>query len=306
MNDVWRVVPLAFWIVASGCAVGPDRPAAISPDAAGDAPRKVYREAAGSALAEPLALSVDFAGAVYVGDGVPGRIVSWTASGDGSLEFQRPGQQPGFYPSDIEVSGFFVYALDPIERTLLRFDNRGAYRDILIQFDELSAGRRTTPVGLDVDAHGRIAVSDVGNHRVIVFDAYLSVEFVFGNYGSHEGQFDGPQGVSFTPTGGFVVSDTGNRRIQLFDAGGKFSRSLPSADANPLVRPRRAASDRDGNVYVADPDARRVFVFSADGALVRSIFPADAADFRPTDIEIDGANAIYVTDAASASVLVFQ
>lgn len=306
MKHVWSVASFVLWFAFSGCAAPTVRSVETSLGDGGEAPWRTYREAAGTALGEPLALSVDFAGAVYVGDGAPGRIVCWPASGEGPIEFQKPSQQPGFYPSDVEASGFFLYALDPIRRTLLRFDNRGAYRDILIDFDELAAGRRITPTGLDVDPNGRIVVSDAGNHQVIVFDAYLAVEFVFGNYGSHEGQFDSPEGVSFTPAGGFVVADTGNRRVQVFDAGGKFSASLPSLEANPLVRPRRAVSDKLGNVYVADPDARRVFVFTADGALVRSVFPADVRDFRPTDIEVDGSNAIYVTDAANASVFVFR
>jgi DNA-binding beta-propeller fold protein YncE len=292
--------------VVAGCAAPSGRSVSVSVDAEPRQPVAVYREVAGTALGEPLAVSVDFAGTVYVADGAPGRIVSWLAPGTGSLEFQRPAQQPGFYPGDIKTSGFFVYALDPDQRTLLRFDNRGAYRDVLIKFDELAAGRRIIPAGLDVDPYGRIAVADAANHRVIVFDAYLAVELVFGNYGSSAGQFDGPEGVAFTSSGGFVVTDTGNRRIQLFDAGGKFTRSLPGGEANPLVKPRRAVADKSGTVYVADPEARRVFVFAADGTLSHSLVPANVTDFRPTDIEIDASHAIYVTDAGSASVFVFK
>jgi DNA-binding beta-propeller fold protein YncE len=243
---------------------------------------------------------------MFLADGAPGRIVCWRTSGGKSLEFQRPDQQPGFYPSDIDLSGFFVYALDPVERTLLRFDNRGAYRDILIKFDEVSAGRRITPAGLDVDSYGRIAISEVGNHQVIVFDPYLSVELVFGSYGSHAGQFDNPQGVAFAPDGDMIVADTGNRRLQVFERGGKFSRILPGAGTNPLVGPRRAAIDRAGNVYVADPAAKQVFAFGADGSLIRSIRPAGVSAFNPVDIDVDPSGAIYVTDAANASVYVFR
>ena len=303
----WRSVgPFLLCLATVGCGAPSGRSAATSLDVEGQEPRTIYREVAGTALGEPLAVSVDFAGTVYVGDGAPGRIVCWPASGKGSIEFQKPTQQAGFYPSDIEVSGFFVYALDPVRRTLLRFDNRGAYRDILIKFDELAPGGRITPSGLDVDRYGRIAVSDLVGHQVIVFDTYLAVELALGNYGSSWGQFDGPQGVAFAPDGGFVVTDTGNRRVQLFDAGGKFSRSVPMGENNPLVKPRRAVADAGGNVYVADPDARRVFVFAVDGTLARSLFPANAIDFRPTDVEIDASGSIYVTDTASASVFVFR
>ncbi len=305
-NHPLSVGSLLFCLAAAGCAGPSSRSVTMSLDAGGQTPETVYRDAAGTALGEPLAVSVDFAGAVYVGDGAPGRIACWLPSGKGSFEFQKPTQQPGFYPSDIEATGFFVYALDPVQRTLLRFDNRGAYRDILVKFDELAAGRRITPAGLDVDSSGRIVVSDVSNHQVIFFDAYLAVELVFGNYGSHQGQFDSPEGVAFAPGGGFVVTDTGNRRIQLFDAGGKLLVSVPPGEPNPLVKPRRAVTDKNRNVYVADPEARRVFVFGADGTLLRSIVPANVSDFRPTDIEIDVSNTIYVTDTANSSVFVFK
>jgi len=296
------LIPFAL----AACAARSERPVTVAGERGAEVPQTVYRDVAGIALGAPLALAVDFSGNIYVADAAPGRVVSWPASGNGSVEFQRPTQQPGFYPSDIAVSGFFVYALDPVQRTLLRFDNRGAYRDILIEFDELSAGRRITPTGLDVDPYGRIAVSDVGNHQVILFDAYLAVELVFGSYGSHPGQLDGPQGVTITTDGNFLVTDTGNKRIQLFDAGGRFLALLPSGDQNPLVKPRRAVADKNGTVYVADPGAKRVFVFRRDGTLARSIIPSNVSDFNPTDIGLDASGSIYVTDAANASLFVFR
>ncbi len=300
-----RLVVVVTGFVSAGCGTAADRNAAAS-DRNEQAPQAVYRDVGGLPLGDPLGLAVDFSGNMYIADGVPGRVVCWLAGGKGSLEFQKPSQQPGFLPIDVEVSAFFVYALDPAERTLLRFDNRGAYRDILIKFDEVSAGRRVVPTGLDVDSYGRVAVSDAGNHQVILFDSYLSVELSFGSYGSHPGQFDDPQGVAFMPDGGFLVTDTGNKRLQLFDAGGKYIAAIPSGDSTPLVKPRRAVADKDGSVYVADPGAGRVFVFGSDGVLVRAIVPAGATKFRPTDIDVDPAGAIYVTDAATASLFVFR
>ncbi len=301
---------LLVLLAVAGCVPHVERPAVVSAAPGGETPEVSYRDAAGITLGAPMALAVDFSGNMYVADAAPGRVVCWLASGtgavEGAVEFQRPTQQPGFYPSDIAVSGFFVYALDPVARTLLRFDNRGAYRDVLIEFDELSSGRRITPTGLDVDAYGRIAVSDVGNHQVLVFNAYLAVELAFGSYGSHAGQLDGPQGVSFAPDGNFLVTDTGNRRVQIFDAGGSFVALVPSGGESPLVKPRRAVADEDGNVYVADPEAKRVFIFRRDGALARSIIPSQVADFRPTDVALGPSGSIYVSDSANASLYVFK
>ncbi len=271
-----------------------------------EVPVKVYHEVAGLALGEPLAVTVDIEGNMYIGDGIPGRIVCWRAGGSGSLEFQKPNQQPGFYPADIELSGFFIYAIDPVERTLLRFDNRGAYRDILVKFEDVVSGRRITPVGLDVDDSGRILVADSENHQVLLLDLYLSVELAFGSYGTHPGKFDSPKGVTFVGNGDMLVVDTGNRRIQIFDAGGTYLKTIPSEKSNPMISPRRADIDKIGNVYVADPEAGRVFVFDEDGALIRSIVPDGVTDFRPTDIDVDRTGLIYVTDEANSSLFVFR
>jgi DNA-binding beta-propeller fold protein YncE len=103
-----------------------------------------------------------------------------------------------------------------------------------------------------------------------------------------------------------LVIDTGNKRVQLFDGGGKFIAAVPAGDATPLVKPRRAVMDEDGTIYVADPGAGRVFVFGSDGELLRAVVPAGASKFRPTDIDVDPAGAIYVSDAATASLFVFR
>ncbi|UCG50619.1 MAG: NHL repeat-containing protein [Candidatus Latescibacterota bacterium] len=272
-----------------------------------DEPEAVFTTFGGITLGDPLAVTIGFSDNVFVADGLPGRVVCWVEPSGESLEFQKPTQQPGFYPSDVKLSGFFVYALDPVERTLLRFDNRGAYRDILIRFDAVVPGQRITPIGLDVDDSGRIAVTDVKNHQVILFDSYLSIELVFGSYGSSQGQFDAPEGITFTSDGNLLVTDSGNKRVQLFDSGGTYLRSIPTTqDNNPMAKPRRAVIDNKGNVFVADPAAGRVFVFDEEGVFIRSITPKGVSRFEPTDVEVTRSGRVYVTDAANSSLFVFR
>ncbi|UCH85347.1 MAG: NHL repeat-containing protein [Candidatus Latescibacterota bacterium] len=279
----------------------------VMPVAGGEEPEAIYSALGGITPGDPRAVAIDFSGNVFVADGLPGRIVFWIEKTDESLEFQRPTQQAGFNPSDVGFHGFFIYGLDPVTRNLLRFDNRGAYRDILISFDAVVRGARTTPVGFDVEQSGRIAVTDIQNHQVILFDSYLSVELVFGSYGSSPGQFDAPEGITFTSEGGFLVADTGNRRVQRFDAGGRYVSSIPpSGESNPMVRPRRAVIDTKGNVYVADPEANRVFVFGEDGVLIRTIVPAGVSRFEPMDVEVTRTERIFVLDAANNSLFVFR
>jgi sugar lactone lactonase YvrE len=258
-------------------------------------------------LGEPLAVSVDLRGDIYVADGLPGRVIHFTEDGTTALEFETPASSPGFYPCDVKLHGFFLYAIDEVGRTLLRFDQDGAYRDILLNFNEEIFGRRISPFGMDVDPSGRVVITDIENHQILVFDSYLSLEFAFGNFGSYPGQLDSPQGVSFTKTGDLVVADTGNRRVQFFGDGGNLVRVVPRADQdNPLVAPRRAVLDNSGRLYVADPEAGRLFLFDEAGGLERSLTPAGFDDFMPTDVKVTRNGRIFVTDAASRSLFVFK
>jgi tripartite motif-containing protein 71 len=260
------------------------------------------------AFGAPAALCVDFGGTVYVADGSPPRLVSYTEESKRCVEFQTPDAWPAFRPSDVAVRGFFVYAVDEPDRALLRWDASGTWRDVLVNFEDLTVpGRRVSPYGLDVDApSGRVAVTDVENHQVIVLDSYLDVDVAFGNYGSFDGQLDTPLGVSFTPGGELLVTDTGNARVQFFSDAGTFRRAVPAGDsASPMRRPRRAVATEDGRVMVADPAAGRLFEFSPGGTLSRSLAPAGADRFEPTDVAVARDGRVYVTDAATQTLYAF-
>jgi DNA-binding beta-propeller fold protein YncE len=302
-----QCVGFATVVLIAGCASQPPQTDPDSAAAPGDRVIAEITTVDRITLLEPSSVSVDFNGNLIVADPALGRLVRIDGDHGSALEFQQPSQATSFYPADVKLSGFFVYALDTPGRLLLRFDESGAYRDVLIDFDQAFSGRRISPTGLDVDDSGRIAVSDAKNHQVILFDSYLQIELEFGNYGTHPGQFDSPEGVSFARDGGVVVCDTGNRRLQSFDDAGTYRRSMPSSSGpNPLRRPRRAAIDSAGNIYVADPGAKRVFVFDADGRLTREIVPAGKRDFRPMDVVVTPSGLIYVADAALGGLYSFR
>ncbi|NIM19545.1 MAG: hypothetical protein GTO51_04095 [Candidatus Latescibacteria bacterium] len=309
MNQRFRIV-VSLGLVLAGviaCTPGEKR---IGLDAASGkafAPVAIYQNVSDLSLGEPIGIAVDLHGDMFIADGLPGRILFINSIGNSGSEFQKPFRNPGFYPSDLKLHGFFLYAVDEVGRTLLRFDKDGAYRDLLLNFNEEIIGRRVSPYGLDVDPTGRVAVTDVENHRILVFDSYLSLEVVFGNYGSYPGQLDTPEGVSFAGTGDLVVADSGNKRIQFFGESGELLSVLPAeGGGNPLQRPRRAVVDDEGRTYVADPQAGRLFVFDKAGRLQESLYPEGAADFSPTDVEVTRTGLLYVTDTANRSLFVFK
>ncbi|HEU4928772.1 MAG TPA: NHL repeat-containing protein, partial [Candidatus Krumholzibacteria bacterium] len=261
-----------------------------------------------ASFGEPVAITLDFGGTVYVADASPPRLVSYAEESQRCIEFQTPEDSPAFRPSDVAVRGFFVYAVDEPDRALLRWDASGSWRDVLVNFEDLDTpGRRISPFGLDVDAAtGRVAVTDVENHQILVLDTYLEVDVAFGHYGAHPGQLDTPQGVSFTPRGELLVADTRNARVQFFSDAGTFRRAVPAGSADsPLRQPRNAVAGEDGRIWVADPAAGHVFEFAPDGALVRSLVPSASARFEPTDVAVTRNGRLYVTDAATQTLYAF-
>lgn len=293
-------------VVLAGCAGGMPPPDTVLSAVPGTAPVRDITSIGGITFGDPIAVSIGIAGNLLVADGSMGRVLRIDVEGDTAVEFESPSQSPSFYPSDIKASGFFVYALDTAARALLRFDRTGAYRDVLISFDRVLDGRRSEPVGLDVDNSGRIVVTDRKNHAVILFNGYLQVELAFGNYGTAAGQFDAPEGVTFTKDGGFLVADTGNRRLQFFDAGGKHLKTIPSSGETSMQRPRRAVVDAEGNTWVADPEAGRVFVFDSAGTLAREVVPIGVQRYRPMDVAVATGGTVYVADSANAAIYVFR
>ena len=273
-------------------------------------PLAVYGEVGRLELGEPLAVAVDFDGNAIVADGSPGRVVMFDREGKRSLEFEQPLGNPGFFPTDITLYGFFTYAVDERQRTLIRFDKDGTYRDVLLDFNQLTGTRRVSPYGIGTDAQGRIAITDIENHQVLLLDSFLRVDILFGNYGSYPGQLDTPLGVSFTSTGDIVVADSGNGRVQYFSDAGEPKRVVPAdGEINPLLLPRRAVVNGEGVLYVADPDAEGIFVFDAEGRYLRWLVPGGAGGaerFQPTDLVIHRDGKLYVTDALRRVLYVFK
>jgi len=263
------------------------------------------REAGEIRLGAPVAVAVNFEGRAFVADVSPARLVGLRVDDGLAQEFQNP-PTAGFYPADVGVRGFFLYAIDVTNRQLLRFDQTGTFRDVLVNFEQLASNRRVSPFGLAVDETGRVAVTDIENHQVLLINNYLQLDLAFGNYGSYEGQLDTPRGVSFSPRGELLVADTGNARVQYFTDTGTFLRAFPR-EGNPsdLDQPRRAVESKKGRVYIADPGAGAVFVFTPSGTPAGSFVPTGGDRFEPTDVAVVKGR-ILVTDAASQSLIVFE
>jgi uncharacterized protein (TIGR03663 family) len=85
------------------------------------------------------------------------------------------------------------------------------------------------PRSLAVAEDGRLAVSDTGNKRLVVYSAHGEVQEVVGEPGSRPGELIEPGGVAWVGDE-MLVCDTGNRRLQLLAPDGE-GRVVPLLDA---------------------------------------------------------------------------
>jgi uncharacterized protein (TIGR03437 family) len=159
----------------------------------------------------------------------------------------------------------------------------------------------TNPLGIAFDAAGNMYVADRDANvvRKIATDGTIST--VAGT----SGELNGPFAVAVDAAGNIYVSDTGHQRVARYTPDGRFS----SVGDGLLNGPEGLAIDSAGNLYIADTFNGRIRKLAPDGTL--SVFagtgttgvyggdnnPPSAASFSlPTDVAVDRAGNVYVTD----------
>jgi DNA-binding beta-propeller fold protein YncE len=253
-------------------------------------------------LREPLGLDVDAEGNVYAADAMTGKIFRFSPDGT-VIEFEKPHRNSSMYPLDLAVDGSFVYVLDYTAGSLLRYDDRGSYLDILISFSSLE---RTQPVSVTSGGGGRLVTTDLRNNAVTVWTPLLDVELSWSAYGRGEGAFDRPAKAAILQGERIAVADLGNRRVQLFSPAGAYLQALSPPDSIPFNAPRYLCADMDGNLFVADTGSGAVYVFSPGGALLLRIDSYLGDAISPSAVAAGWNDDLYVADLASRSILVFR
>ena len=79
----------------------------------------------------------------------------------------------------------------------------------LFQGDELQS-----PCGIAVNTTGKIAMTDVQDHCVYIFDKEGNCLRNLGSRGRHAGQYEQPWRVKFLNDNEILIADQGNHRIQ--------------------------------------------------------------------------------------------
>ncbi|KIC91066.1 peptidyl-alpha-hydroxyglycine alpha-amidating lyase family protein [Flavihumibacter sp. ZG627] len=174
------------------------------------------------------------------------------------------------------------------------------------------------PTDIAVADDGYFYVSDgYGNSRVVKFSPTGKYIKSWGRYGTCEGEFNIPHGITIGEKNIIYVADRQNNRVQLFDSSGNFLKELKNdEDVEQLPS---LTLDYKGNLYVIDYDptimedstVKGSTIFMFDSAQkVSTHFGAKGSGGRTSswfhDIAIDSKGNIYVGDIRASKVLKFR
>ncbi len=163
------------------------------------------------------------------------------------------------------------------------------------------------PHSLAISADGSLYVADTNNNRVCKVDLRAGTIANFAGTGqkgfsgdggpADKALFNGIYCIALEPKGGrMIVTDLGNRRIRAIDmktgvvttVAGNGQKGVPvdgaTATTAPLVDPRAACADAQGNVYVLERSGNALRVVDAGGKIrtvVGTGAKGDAGDGGP-------------------------
>ena len=170
----------------------------------------------------------------------------------------------------------------------------------------LSFGMFNRPWGVAVSDTDEIAVTDLRNHRVHIFDSGGNYLRSFGRNGSNQGEFKYPFGICFDNNRNIFVADRDNHRIQIFSGEGRYMGMFGGKGDldSQLSFPVGLSLDAKGNIIVADTGNRLIKIFSTDGKFVRKIGGSDSFSFPIHCVQCD--EYLIVSDRGQDCIKVFS
>ncbi|CAH1243423.1 TRIM2 [Branchiostoma lanceolatum] len=162
----------------------------------------------------------------------------------------------------------------------------------------VGVGELNGPVGVAVDKDGNIAVAELGNRRIQVFDADKG-----NSLRSFPTDGEKPYGIGVDSKGTFLVSELGqNSGLKCYTEEGK---RLDTFTLDCIKSPRGLAALKDGRIVVVDNKRKSCLLLQNDGSLVREIGKGQLQDPRFVTVD-DSIDRIYVTDHKTHKVFVFD
>jgi DNA-binding beta-propeller fold protein YncE len=275
-------------------------------------------EAYRARFSDPFGVAIAADGTVYVADGIGSHRIR-AMSVDGRVRTLAGGIR-GFAdgagsdarfdtPSGLAIAADgTMYVADTGNNAVRRIARDGSVTTLAgegtagLQDGQGREARFNGPLGIAVDASGRVFVADTYNDRIRVVEPDGIVRTIVP-----EIRFDTPSGVAVDAAGYVYVADTRNRTIQQIDPA--WRSAVPFGFAG-LARPIGVATAPDGDVYVSD-ERGTIWSIHADGSsrIVAGSVPGfhdgpglEARFRRPSGVAVAGAGRLIVADAGNGLV----
>jgi len=273
---------------------------------------------------EPWGLVRGVDGALYVSEGGVGNRIRRVAP-DGSVS-TFAGNGPGFAdgigtaaafdtPSSLAVDLLGnLYVADTGNHAIRKVSPQGAVTTLAgtgiagFRDGEGVQAQFHAPMGVAVDAIGRVYVADTWNDRIRVIETDGRVRTLAGGDGpgfldgeAATARFDTPTALAVAADGTTWVADTGNRALRAIAADGTvrtWQADPLDAAAATLARPLALAITHDGQLYVAELSPGRVLQVTPDGR-ARVLTGESTTQWfaRPSALWLDGDGSLLVADA---------
>ncbi|OWA52677.1 B-box type zinc finger protein ncl-1 [Hypsibius exemplaris] len=135
----------------------------------------------------------------------------------------------------------------------------------------------------------------------------MSYSAKFGDFGTGDGQFSEPSGVSVNGNRDILVADTNNHRVQIFDHEGRFKFAFGECGKRDgqMLYPNRVAVARNGDVVVTERSpTHQIQVYNQYGVFVRK-FGADILQ-HPRGVTVDHRGRVIVVECKVMRVVIFE
>jgi streptogramin lyase len=277
-------------------------------------------------LAAPRGIAIAADGSIFVADSHNNRVQHFSTDGNlinswGTYANILDGAAPGGTfnePWGIAIGpDDSIYVTDTWNYRIQKFSPEGEFIRMWGNYNIGSSPQGLYgPRGIMVNMDGRVFVTDTGNKRVVIYDSDGNYLNEFGSGGLDVGNFDEPVGIAMDNEGKIFIVDTWNRRVQVFepDQSGLIFSPLISWNINGWFgqsinnKPFITISS-SGNVFVSDPEGSRILEFSAVGEFIHGWTGFNLSEdilSQPIDLKFDSMGRLWVSDAASNIVMVFN
>ncbi len=283
----------------------------------------VYVRAVGSSgsgngqFSAPIGLAIS-EGSLYAVDSGNDRVEQFSLTGEYLGQFGSKGSGSGQLKEPFGItanpSTGNLYVADLDNNRVAEFSPAGRF---LTQWETWGPSHQlSAPVGLAVDATGKLYVSDLWGAKVSSWTppeagaAHLSYASQIGSLGSGSGQFHTPIDATFDGEGNLWVSDLSNNRIEKFSSKGTFIATYGSYGSGNGQFNGPGGIDVNqstGNVYVADTYNARIEELSSSGSFIRAFGTEGSGKLtEPGSLKIDSAGNVWVPDMSADKILEFS